>query len=88
MYSGTFNLSNEYTLELGVDDNNLLSNRTFAKLIYIHGAKKRPSMNDGFTSTAAFLDSDVSKEMLTKVKRSNIITLEIEGTGVVIANGN
>ena len=88
MYSGTFNLSNDYTLEVGVDDNNFMSTRTFAKLIYIHGAKKRPNMNDGFTSTEAFQDSDVSKEMLTKVKRSNIITLEIEGTGVVIANGN
>ena len=88
MYSGTFNLSNDYTLEVGVDDNNFMSTRTFAKLIYIHGAKKRPNMNDGFTSVEAFQDSDVSKDMLTKVKRSNIITLEIEGTGVVIANGN
>ena len=88
MYSGIFNLSNEYTLEVGVDDNNLMSNRTFAKLIYTLGAKKRPNLNDGLTSIEAFQDSDVSKDMLTKVKRSNIITLEIEGTGVVIANGN
>ena len=85
--SGNFNLSNNYTLEMGMNNNNLSGNASFAKLTYVHGAKKRSNMNDGFSSTA-FQDSDVSTEMLTKVKRSNIITLEIEGTGVVIANGN
>ena len=85
--SGNFNLSNNYTLEMGMNNNNLNGNASFAKLTYVHGTKKRSNMNDGFSSTA-FQDSDVSTEMLTKVKRSNIITLEIEGTGVVIANGN
>lgn len=87
IYSGSFNLSNHYTLELGRDDNNIISNQNFAKLIYIPSAMKRPTAEDGFSSKA-FQNSDISKDMLTKVKRSNIITLEIEGTGVVIANGN
>jgi len=87
IYMATIDLSNNLTLELGRDDNNLINYSNFAKLIYVAGSKKRPNAEDGFSSVA-FQDSDVSKEMLTKVKRSNIITLEVEGTGVVIANGN
>ena len=87
IYTATMNLSNNLTIEIGRDDNNLTNYSNFAKLIYVAGSKKRPNAEDGFSSVA-FQDSDVSKEMLTKVKRSNIITLEVEGTGVVIANGN
>ena len=35
-----------------------------------------------------YFNVGTSKDMLTKVKRSNIITLEIESSGVVIANGD
>ena len=87
IYTAAIDLSNNLTLEFGRDDNNLINYSNFAKLIYVAGSKKRPNAEDGFSSVA-FQDSDVSKEMLTKVKRSNIITLEVEGTGVVIANGN
>jgi len=87
IYMATIDLSNNLTLEFGRDDNNLINYSNFAKLIYVAGSKKRPNAEDGFSSTA-FQSSDVSKEMLTKVKRSNIITLEVEGTGVVIVNGN
>ena len=87
IYTAAIDLSNNLTFEIGRDDNNLINYSNFAKLIYVAGSKKRPNAEDGFSSVA-FQDSDVSKEMLTKVKRSNIITLEVEGTGVVIANGN
>tara|TARA_B100000795_G_C22769336_1_gene427167 strand:+ start:88 stop:993 length:906 start_codon:yes stop_codon:yes gene_type:complete len=87
IYSGIFDLSNNLTIELGRDDNNINEYSNFAKLIYVHGTKKRQSAEDGLSSTA-FQNSDVSKDMLTKIKRSNIITLEIENTGVVIVNGN
>ena len=87
IYTATLDLTNNLTVEIERDDNNLTNNSNFAKLIYVAGSKKRPNAEDGFSSTA-FQSSDVSKEMLTKVKRSNIITLEVEGTGVVIANGN
>ena len=59
----------------------------FIKLTYKYGGKDRPNISDGFSSTA-FENSDVREEMLTKVKRSNIITLEVQSTGVVISNGN
>ena len=44
-------------------------------------------MADGL-SDQAFENSDVSKDMLTKVRRSNVITLEVETSGVVIARGS
>ena len=87
IYMATIDLSNNLSLEIGRDDNNIVDYSTFVKLIYLAGSKKRPNAEDGFSSKA-FQDSDVSKEMLTKVKRSNIITLEVESSGVVLVNGN
>ena len=87
IYTATIDLSNNLTFEIGRDDNNLINYSNFAKLIYVAGSKKRPNAEDGFSSEA-FQNSDVSKDMLTKVKRSNIITLEVESSGVVLVNGN
>ena len=49
--------------------------------------KDRTTLQDGFISNNAFENSDVRKEMLTKVKRSNKIVVEVEASGVVISNG-
>ena len=87
IYSLVLNLTNNLTLEAGLDDNNLQDSMDFIKFTYSVSGRNRPTVLDGFSSTA-FADSDVSENMLGKVKRSNIITLEIESTGVVIANGN
>ena len=85
--SGNINLTHGLTLEAGYDDNSINNKNNYVKLKYIHGKKKRPTIGDGFSSTA-FQDSDVSSDMLTKVKRSNIITLEVQTSGVVVVNGN
>ena len=87
IYSTTINLSNDLTLKAGYDDNDISDSMDFIKLTYKLGGKDRPIISDGFSSTA-FVNSDVREKMLTKVKRSNIITLEVESTGVVITNGN
>ena len=87
VYTGSLYISNNITMELGYDDNNIIDQNAFVKVVYIHGGPERSTMDDGISSVA-FQDSDVRKKMLTKVKRSNIITLEVEGTGVVLANGN
>ena len=44
-------------------------------------------MADGHSSIA-FLNSDVRGKMLQKVKRSNLLVLELESSGVVVVNGN
>jgi len=87
VYSTSLNLSNNLTLEAGYDDNNINDSMDYLRLTYLSGGRDRPTINDGFSSQA-FLNSDVREEMLTKIERSNIITLEVESSGVVISNGN
>jgi len=86
IYSGELYLSNNLNLEFGYDDNNINGNRDFIRLTYFSGRKERPTIKDG-TSSVAFENSDVSKNMLTKVKRNNIINLEVASSGIVIARG-
>ena len=81
------NLSNTLTLEAGFDDNNISKTDEFLKLTYSYPPKDRPTALDGF-SDVAFEMSDVSGEMLTKVRRTNTITVEVEASGVVIARGS
>ena len=87
VYSTTLNLTNNLTLEAGYDDNNISDSMDYLKITYIYGGRNRPTIGDGFSNTP-FEESDVREELLTKVKRSNIITIESESTGVVISNGN
>ena len=81
------NLSNTLTLEAGFDDNNITKSEEFLKLTYSYPPKDRPTALDGLSDTA-FEMEDVSGEMLTKVRRVNTITVEVEASGVVIARGN
>ena len=87
IYRGEVFVSDKVTLEGGFDDNNASDNMNFIKLTYVYPPKERPTMADGL-SDQAFENSDVSKDMLTKVRRSNVITLEVETSGVVIARGS
>ena len=80
-------LTETVTLEVGFDDNNIEKTAEFLKLTYNYPPKDRPTALDGL-SDAAFEMEDVSGEMLTKVRRTNTITVEVETSGVVIARGN
>ena len=82
-----FNLTETVSLEAGFDDNNISKIDEFLKLTYSYPPKDRPTALDGLSDTA-FEMEDVSGEMLTKVRRTNTITLEVEASGVVIARGN
>jgi len=82
-----FNLTDTVTLEAGFDDNNISKIDEFLKLTYSYPPKDRPTALDGLSDTA-FEMGDVSGEMLTKVRRTNTITVEVEASGVVIARGN
>ena len=81
------NLTPTVSLEAGFDDNNISKTEEFLKLTYNYPPKDRPTALDGL-SDAAFEMEDVSGEMLTKVRRTNTITVEVETSGVVIARGN
>ena len=81
------NLTDTLSLEAGIDDNNITKSEEFLKLTYSYPPKDRPTALDGL-SDVAFEMEDVSGEMLTKVRRTNTITVEVEASGVVIARGN
>jgi len=88
VYKGVFNLTNSISLEAGVDDNNLSLENNFARFTYTYPGRERATMLNGFVSTDAFENSDVREDMLSKVKRSNQITVEVESSGIIISNGN
>ena len=81
------NLSETVTVEAGFDDNNITKTAEFLKLTYNYPPKDGPTALDGISDTA-FEMGDVSGEMLSKVRRVNTITVEVEASGVVIARGN
>ena len=78
-------LTPNVVLELGVDDNNIQKKDNFAKLSFVFPSRKGPSASTDFISDEAFPDGDMSSQLLSKVKRSNKITLESEGVGVTIS---
>ena len=88
IYKGQFYLTSTLSFEAGVDDNDITLEDNFFRLSYVYPPKDRTTLQDGFISNSAFENSDVRKEMLTKVKRSNKIVVEVEASGVVISNGN
>ena len=72
-------------MEFGVDDNNIQKKDNFAKITIVFPPRKGPSASTDFISDEAFPDGDMSSQLLSKVKRSNKITLESEGVGVTIS---
>ena len=46
---------------------------------------RRPTLADGVISEKAFVDSNVRKDLLMKVRRNNRIVLESKNVGVIIA---
>ena len=72
-------------MEFGVDDNNIQKKDNFAKISIVFPPRKGPSASTDFISDEAFPDGDMSSQLLSKVKRSNKITLESEGVGVTIS---
>ena len=87
IFKTELDLTPTVSLEAGFDDNNISKSEEFLKLTYNYPPKDRPTALDGI-SDAAYELEDVSGEMLTKVRRVNTITVEVEASGVVIARGN
>ena len=78
-------LTPNVVLELGVDDNNIQKKDNFAKLSFVFPPREGPAASTDFIVDEAFPGGDMSSQLLSKVKRSNKITLESEGVGVTIS---
>ena len=71
--------------EVGFDDNNINGTDNFAKITFIYPPRQTPTASTDFVSEKAFVQFDMSTELLSIVRRSNKQTIESEGTGVVIS---
>ena len=76
-------------VEAGFDDNNISGTNNFAKIMFVYPAKENnQSASSNFISKEAFVQTDMSMELLSIVRRSNKQIIESEGTGVVMARSN
>ncbi len=80
-------LTPNFVAAIGLDDNNISGTNNFAKIMFVYPAKKI-SASKNLISETAFVQSDMSKELLSIVRRSNKQVIESEGTGVVMARSN
>ena len=78
-------LTPSLVMELGVDDNNIQKKDNFVKISFVFPPREGPTASTDLIADAAFPDGDMSSQLLSKVKRSNKITLESEGVGVTIS---
>jgi hypothetical protein len=78
-------LTPNVVMELGVDDNNIQKKDNFVKISFVFPPREGPTASTDFISDEAFPGGDMSSQLLSKVKRSNKITLESEGVGVTIS---
>ena len=87
IFKAELDLTPTLSLEAGFDDNNITKSEEFLNLTYNYPPKDKPTALDGISDTAYEME-DVSGKMLTKVRRVNTVTVEVEASGVVIARGN
>ena len=80
-----FTMKPESTLPtVAPDDNNISGTDNFAKITFIYPPRETPTATTEFVSERAFVQFDMSTELLSIVRRSNKQAIESEGTGVVI----
>ena len=59
-----------------------------AKITFIYPPRETPTASTEFVSEKAFVQFDMSTELLSIVRRTNKQIIESEGTGVVMARSN
>ena len=74
--------------EVGFDDNNISGTDNFAKITFIYPPRETPTASTEFVSKKAFVQFDMSSELLSIVRRTNKQIIESEGSGVVMARSN
>ncbi len=75
-------------VDLGYDDNNIEGTNNFANIMFVFPARQGPTITTDTVSDKAFIDGDMSLELLSIVRRQNKQAIESEGTGVVITRLN
>ena len=81
-------LTPNIVLEAGYDDNNIDGTSNFGTIMFVYPPREKIAATNNFISKTPFIKSDMSLELLSKVRRTNKQIIESEGTGVVIARAN
>ena len=81
--STEIHLTKSISLEAGVNDNAITGQDEYVMVTFSYPPSEKPTITDKFYSTQAFENSDVSKQMLQKVKRTNKVVVELEGALIV-----
>ena len=84
-YGLDLSLTSNIQLEYAYDnkDKKGLEDEYYAKLIFVHPPKEGPILGDGFSSEMWRTKKDMSRELLTKVKRNNKIFVEFSGNSTI-----
>lgn len=82
-YGGQFYITNSITIEVGIDNDETSVDKNYASLSLVYPPKNRASLQNNFISKVAFEESDVSDELLSKVRRVNKVVVELEGSVTV-----
>lgn len=87
-FSLELTITPNFIVEGGGDDNSNDGYNRFVKAYLIFPARDRVAASTNFIGSTAFSNVDMSGELLSKVRRSNKIIIESEGTGVVMSRGD
>ena len=84
-YGLDLSLTSNFQLEYAYDDKDKkgLEDEYYVKLIFVHPPKDGPTLGDGFSSKMWRAKTDMSGELLTKVKRNNKIFVEFSGNATI-----
>ena len=83
--SGKFYINNFVTMEVGTDNNNIDLSNGFASVMFSYPPHNKPSLLSKPFTRQAFEASDVRRDLLMKVKRTNRLVVESANVGVVMA---
>ena len=86
-YSLELALTPSFIVEGGFDDNNISGNSNFVKAYFVFPPRERVAASTNLIGETAFSAGDMSGELLSRVRRTNKIVIESEGTGLIIARG-
>ncbi len=86
MVGSELTLSRNLNFEIAYDDKDRagLDDEYYVKLMFVHPPRNGPTLSDGISGDMWRKQTDMSDQMLTKVKRNNKIFVEFSGTASIV----
>ena len=86
MVGSELSLSPNLNFEIAYDDKDRggLDDEYYVKLMFVHPPRNGPTLSDGISGDMWRKQTDMSDQMLTKVKRNNKIFVEFSGSASIV----